>query len=256
MKLRNAATIIALGLSLAGFAGAADAAVRYFDFTVYDPASHLAGAGGPAGGNFGTVKVEDFGSNYLEFTVDLAAGYGFQNVGNNKTHDALAFDIIGDPKAVFTFLSPTSGVFDGNDTFTGAGAKADSYGAQGWSPAYDYAVQVHNKNHDNYLFGDLNSEILKFRLATTCTGACVPPALTVNSLGSEVGGGHTIFFSADLSGAAGGFATGPVGAIEHFQTSPGVPEPESWTLMILGFGGVGALLRRSRRIAARGAPAA
>jgi hypothetical protein len=27
----------------------------------------------------------------------------------------------------------------------------------------------------------------------------------------------------------------------------GLPEPESWALMILGFGGVGGLIRRGRR---------
>jgi hypothetical protein len=31
---------------------------------------------------------------------------------------------------------------------------------------------------------------------------------------------------------------------------PGVPEPETWALMIMGFGGAGALLRRQRRRAA------
>jgi hypothetical protein len=36
-------------------------------------------------------------------------------------------------------------------------------------------------------------------------------------------------------------------SILNFSTPGGVPEPASWALMILGFGGVGAILRRSRR---------
>src|SRR4051794_27581481 len=97
-------SIAGLVLALAAASGA-DAAIRTFDFTVYDPASGLAGAGGPVGGSFGTVTVQDFGSNYLDITVDLANGYGFQNVGN-KVHDALAFDLTGDPSVTYSFLAP------------------------------------------------------------------------------------------------------------------------------------------------------
>ena len=40
--------------------------------------------------------------------------------------------------------------------------------------------------------------------------------------------------------------TGPINAAVDVMRS-GLPEPESWGLMILGFGGVGALIRRGRR---------
>ena len=32
------------------------------------------------------------------------------------------------------------------------------------------------------------------------------------------------------------------------QLQAGVPEPETWTMMILGFGGIGAALRRRRSV--------
>ena len=35
-------------------------------------------------------------------------------------------------------------------------------------------------------------------------------------------------------------------------TAPGVPEPATWTMLLLGFGGLGVALRRSRRLAAPG----
>jgi hypothetical protein len=40
--------------------------------------------------------------------------------------------------------------------------------------------------------------------------------------------------------------TGPINAAVDVMRT-GLPEPESWALMILGFGGVGALIRRGRR---------
>lgn len=40
--------------------------------------------------------------------------------------------------------------------------------------------------------------------------------------------------------------TGPINAAVNVMRT-GLPEPESWTLMILGFGGVGGLIRRGRR---------
>jgi hypothetical protein len=40
--------------------------------------------------------------------------------------------------------------------------------------------------------------------------------------------------------------TGPINAAVNVMRT-GLPEPESWTLMILGFGGVGGLIRRARR---------
>ena len=35
--------------------------------------------------------------------------------------------------------------------------------------------------------------------------------------------------------------------VDRSDLTAGVPEPATWALMILGFGGVGALLRRRRR---------
>lgn len=53
---------------------------------------------------------------------------------------------------------------------------------------------------------------------------------------------HTIEFAADVVGAHG--LTGTVGGGTLLTA---VPEPAAWALMILGFGGVGAMLRHRRR---------
>jgi hypothetical protein len=47
-----------------------------------------------------------------------------------------------------------------------------------------------------------------------------------------------------------GLADGPLTVTNTVVLGAGAPEPAGWALMILGFGGVGATLRRSRRTAA------
>jgi hypothetical protein len=58
-----------------------------------------------------------------------------------------------------------------------------------------------------------------------------------------------------VGGGYDGNSQGTISMVETFQTdqtalSGGVPEPAAWMMMILGFGGVGALLRRRRHGAA------
>jgi hypothetical protein len=47
-----------------------------------------------------------------------------------------------------------------------------------------------------------------------------------------------------------GLADGPLSVTNTVILGAGAPEPASWALMILGFGGVGATLRRSRKTSA------
>jgi hypothetical protein len=55
-------------------------------------------------------------------------------------------------------------------------------------------------------------------------------------------GEHTIFVNGQLTGPSGAYA----GTL-NIQAVQGVPEPATWALMLLGFGGVGMVLRRRRR---------
>lgn len=80
--------------------------------------------------------------------------------------------------------------------------------------------------------------------------------LVNNTQSFNITGGSGVF-----AGATGGFSGSgtitfapgapplSVLAFSGSVTAPGVPEPASWATMVLGFGGVGALLRRRRRIA-------
>ena len=55
----------------------------------------------------------------------------------------------------------------------------------------------------------------------------------------SVGGGHQLL---DVKGISPGIAGDYTGTLSF--TPGGVPEPATWALMILGFGGAGAMLRR------------
>jgi hypothetical protein len=65
----------------------------------------------------------------------------------------------------------------------------------------------------------------------------------------NIGGSFAGIANGAWADAAGGLASGgdPIkGYIIEYATTPGVPEPGAWALMILGFGGVGAVARRRR----------
>jgi hypothetical protein len=55
--------------------------------------------------------------------------------------------------------------------------------------------------------------------------------------------GQQIFFGSDISRNGN---TGNVGATLTPSVKGGVPEPATWAMMMIGFGGMGALLRRRR----------
>jgi hypothetical protein len=98
-----------------------------------------------------------------------------------------------------------------------------------------------------------NSPFTGFDLALNCI-ACGPGAskpwgssLTFDITGANLSvkaanpyNGHTIYFATDVVGAQG--LTGAIGG-----GAVVVPEPASWGLMILGFGGIGAAMRTRRR---------
>ncbi len=60
-------------------------------------------------------------------------------------------------------------------------------------------------------------------------------------VGSSAGGGYHVFADNVTLATTRGTTSW------NFETNAGVPEPSSWALMLLGFGGLGAMMRRARR---------
>jgi hypothetical protein len=191
--------------------------------------------------------VTDHGTNTLDFDVVLASNVYFQ-LTNGDTHDAFWFDLPGlgaDKSVTYNISAPNApggaptGDYPTGGLFTGGNYANNGYG-QGFLSGYDYAMQVEDKTGSKQYYGGGD------HLTFSVTGAT---PLSIASLGtgqSESVGGQTynVVFGADLRQCAAEVCiTGPVGAI---VSTAAVPEPTTWALMIMGFGSIGALLRRRR----------
>ena len=218
-------------------ANTASAAEQMYDFTVYNSAFT---------GPLGSVKVTDHGTNTLDFDVVLASNVYFQ-LTNGSIHDAFWFDLpgLGVDKSVTYNISapnggdPGTGDYPTGGLFTGGNYINNGYG-QGFLSGYDYAMRVEDQAGSKQYYGGGD------HLTFSVTGAT---PLSIASLGagqSETVGGQTynVVFGADLRQCAAEVCiTGPVGAV---VPTGGVPEPATWALMIMGFGSIGAMLRRRR----------
>ena len=236
---KNFLAAVVAGTLLLG-ANTASAAVQVYDFTVYQAGFT---------GNLGSVTVTDHGTNTLDFDVVLASNVYFQ-LTNGDVHDALWFDLpgLGANKSVsFNIAAPNgsdpgTGDYPTGGRFTGGSYDNNDYG-QGYLSGYDYAMRVEDQSGSKQYYGGGD------HLTFSVTGAT---PLSIASLGtgqSETFGGHTynVVFGADLRQCAAQVCvTGPVGAIARMVPPGGVPEPTTWALMIMGFGGIGAMLRRRR----------
>jgi hypothetical protein len=226
---------IALGV-LALAAGSANATVRVYNLNVADPGALL------GGGPFGTVTVEDSvgssnalitAANQLLISVDLNdPTYQFRTAtGNGQFADSLAFNLAGVTGS--TFESPAGGVAGGGNTLTFAtGSFMES-----WAGSFGDAVRSHDGNPPPSTFAG------PLQILLTDSGAVTVNSLTANHVSPSFGGTYDVFLTADLINTTTG-KTGIVGA----TLAGGVPEPATWAMMLVGFGGMGALLRRRRSL--------
>ena len=236
--MRKKILLTALAGAMAiGLAGPAAATTQIYDFTAYQTGFT---------GSLGTVTVQDFGTNTLSFDVSLANNVFFQMQGNGAIKDALWFDLpglVGDTSVTFNLSAPNAGAYPTGGLFTGGDYANNAYG-QGFSSGYDYAVRVQDSSAGG------NLDYYGGHLTFTVTGAS---PLSLASLGtgqSETLGGvhYNVPIGADLRQCLPGAAciTGPVGAVAT-NVQAAIPEPATWLMMIMGFGGIGAMLRRRRR---------
>lgn len=203
----------ALGLALS-FGAASMASATVYTFTQSDPGAGL------GAGPFGTVEVtQDVNPNALDFLVTLNAGELF-HAATDGNHHALTFDLAGNPTITISGL-PSGFTLDGSQA---AGSNSDTpFGA------FDYVINLpgHGTPYDQ----------LTFSFVATGTAPLVLEAQ------SNLYNGKQIFFGSDISLNG---ATGNVGATLTPSVKGGVPEPATWAMMMIGFGGMGALLRRRR----------
>jgi hypothetical protein len=225
----GAAAVAAIAL-----AGSAQAAV--FDLSHY--------AAGFTG-SLGTITVTDAVPNQLLIDVNLTNNTFFQVDGQaGSLNDALWFDLGGaNIPLTYNFLTPSGGSYTDGGQFSGTQFSNNAFrNGGGFLSGFDYAVQVKDSINPKDYYGGVNN------LTFTITGA----GLSLASLTSqqETVGNVTrnVFFGADLRQCIGTApcVTGPVGAIASVG---GVPEPATWAMMLVGFGGMGALMRRQRRFA-------
>ena len=202
-------------LSFASF-GLAQAA------TVYDlNLDHCSSGCGKS--DYGTVTVAPTnGGDTLNVSVSLDPSVFFNQAG--KGFDAIAFDLVGNPTVTIGGL-PSNFSLNGSQN---VGSHHED-GLGSWGYVVDWVGPPTNN-------GSLGVETLNF----TVTGTA-PLELGFNTVD-----GKEVFFSVDIASVldSGAVATGVVGA-----TMSAVPEPAAWSLMILGLGGLGAVLRMRRRSA-------
>jgi hypothetical protein len=223
-------------------AGAAGAATVY-DLNVYDSSAGFTGS-------LGTVTVSGQGTSTLSFDVSLNSNVFFQMTGNGSANDAFWFDLqnANNGHAVYEpigiSISSPNGSASGTGDYPTGGRFAASYDlGHGWSSG-DYGLTVSDSSAGsnlNYYSGHL----------VFTAGSYFGTPL---ELDSSMHNGATVFGGADLrqcpgtNPKSGSCVTGPVG-FSLVQQAAAVPEPSTWAIMLMGFGGLGAMLRQRRQVA-------
>jgi hypothetical protein len=206
------------------FAGSANATTSLYNFTL----DGLTGTLPSEPPYWGSVSVNDFGgTSHLSFDVTLNSSTGFY-FNDSKAFQAFDYLLGG---TVTTTTIATAG-------FTSAGL--GSYSAP--------AIIV-------------PSDATKFNWAILCATACAGgnPDGKISQLTFDVFGSNlslesitnaknfpdtAIFFAADAAFEGGpSTLTGNIGA----TLASAVPEPATWAMFLLGFGGIGLMLRSRRR---------
>lgn len=203
-------------------------------------------------GDYGEVIIEELDANTLKLTVNLFAPQ--ELIVDTGAHFAFTFNLLADTgTTTVDILNP---VDDGTFEYLGAGAY-DSAPFKDFTHAFSCCGQgAANGETPPLVFTITNTAGITFaglgatydldgRLLTTGTGNRLTS--TPNTYNNQGGlknlGGW--WFSVDTVDENG--ATGAKAARDAFVVTT-VPEPSTWGLMILGFGGAGAMIRRRRTV--------
>jgi hypothetical protein len=191
-------------------------------------------SGGCGSTSYGTIDVTT-SSGMLTVDIELNSNVIFQKAGQDP-HEEIFFDTntstvsINGISTPFDLIGPnpqTAGSFSPNGASLGS---------------YDYVIERDGVGNPSTASGGEHSLIFTLSGASNL-------ALDFTQVGTK-----QLYFVVDVAGfTANGQTlvnTGRVGATLATQINLlGVPEPTTWAMMILGFGGVGVLLRRRRGLA-------
>lgn len=224
MTLQSAFLFAAAAVGAVALAVPAQAATQVYAFTI-DGSSNAQLGPSPYGTVTVTEAVTGGGVKALDFTVAINNDYWRINDGNNN-HRAFTFSLANNPQVSVTgFNDPR---FSAVSISQSTGVSAPPF----WTGSN---VQYVGVNYDGGGAGWNRGFVgpLSFRVTSSTYG------VTLNSLVSRVYNGQNVYFTTDLVDRQGD--TGNVGAT---LMPGGVPEPSTWALLILGFGVIGAGMRR------------
>ena len=217
MKALLAGASMALGLSLLGAAGAANAGALYQQ--AWDGSSNFYASQNDSGsnGNFATV-ADDFKLSSASTVTGVEFVGAFFNPATAMTINNFTIN----------FYADNAGK-PGAQVGTASGAPTVvSLGSPGGYPTADYTVGVGSL--------DLNAGAYWVSIVPDLT---FPPQWGIGTSATGNNNAQQTFFgtTTDLG----------INAAFSIDGTAGVPEPASWALMLLGVSGVGAALRTRRR---------
>jgi hypothetical protein len=245
MKFMFAAAAAALALS-----AATSASATLHTYTTQLDWSNFNGSGATqAATSWGQVTITEVDANNVTILIDLYGGLSFVNTGNTSNHLPFTFNLSDDGASVLSVVLPDPNV-DYN-----VGPPKNPKVDKKWS-------YLGNGSYDQ------TSDFKTFTNAWTCCGqgggVFRPSPFEFNIYNpngiSFLGAGNDFvsnaggwWFSADVvNGAGKTFLIGGRDAVceAGCNVTTGVPEPGTWALMIVGFMGAGAMLRRRRVLTA------
>lgn len=243
---------IAAAVALASFQPAAAATI--FDYNVY-----ASGSASLSGGSYGNVASGSLSNGGAGVTSHVASTAALDTSAQQISSQFLAMT----PTGSFSY-----GGWSGDVRLTGTSSGVNVFnigdaGNPAWSqlntltltgPGTGAIINVWGSSLTNWVnlqFGgyDPDKVILNFHQASAVQmggmnvgGTILAPTASVSLNGGSVAGSVV-----SQSFSAQGATVGGAGFSELPSHAPGVPEPGTWLMMILGFGAIGAVLRGKRK---------
>ena len=220
-KISTLAAAVGLALGVATAANAATGDTTTFLLTS-DHCTGTCGGGLNPQASFGSIVVTDLAGDFLGFNITLTNGNKFVQTGLDLT---FGFNLVANPTITYSALSAGFTIPGGSTPSQTAG----SYHENGTGD-FEYGLVWGGGPGGGNAAAN---PVLSFTIGGT--------GLTLASLQQNA---FLQFFAADiLSGT-----TGNTGAVD--ASVPGIPEPETYAMMLAGLGLMGFVARRRKQQAA------